>query len=383
MRVLFITAWYPARSSPLNGIYVREHAKAVQLFNDVAVLHIGGSDAGLKRLWVMDEETDNDLNEGILTYRIWHRLLSIPMATYFVHLLSVYWAFRCIVAKGFRPHIIHAHVYEAAVSAVIIGRIHRIPVVVTEHSSKFPSRALTRREQWKVRFAYRFSGLVIPVSQFLQRAIQKYKVKCRFIVVRNVVDPKIFYPGSGTKSKRKIRQLLVVGLFRSSQVKGLPYLFDALVMLRKTRSDWCLSVVGDGPLRQEYERCVERLRLSDKVSFCGLRTKSEVADYMRQADLLIVSSVLETSSVVAAEALLSGVPVLATRCGGPEEFVNERVGLTVLPRDSKDLCEGISYVLDHLERFSSGDIAKYGVGLFSPPAVGQRLQQIYSACLKR
>jgi len=58
LQVLFITAWYPTKEHPVWGVFVREHAKAVRLYDDVAVLHGAGVDPNLQRLWRVEQETD-------------------------------------------------------------------------------------------------------------------------------------------------------------------------------------------------------------------------------------------------------------------------------------------------------------------------------------
>ena len=56
--ILFITASYPDKEHPYAGIFVREHAKAVQLYNDVVVLHCCIEYPQKKGLWHIEEEKD-------------------------------------------------------------------------------------------------------------------------------------------------------------------------------------------------------------------------------------------------------------------------------------------------------------------------------------
>ena len=81
----------------------------------------------------------------------------------------------------------------------------------------------------------------------------------------------------------------------------------------------------------------------------------------------------------AVEALASGTPVLATRCGGPEEFVTKDVGLLVSPGDPKTLCEGLDYMLDNLHRYSRRRISEYAIERFSAEHVGAQLHRVYES----
>jgi hypothetical protein len=220
------------------------------------------------------------------------------------------------------------------------------------------------------------------VSKSLQKAIEAYGIKTKFQVIPNVVDTDLFNPGSFSQPEAHLKRLLFVGLLDRSHNKGVPYLLKALAQLREYRDDWVLDIVGDGPARVEYEAMSASLELVDKVIFHGLKTKKEVAEFMRQADLFVLPSLFETFSLAAAEALATGTPVLATRCGGPEEFVTDEVGLIVSPGDANALCKGLIDMCGNLERFKRAKISCYAADQFSPTKIGAELHNIYNK-LKR
>ena len=379
-----MTAWYPTNEQPVGGVFVREHAKAVRLYDDVVVLHCAGPDPSLKGLWRVEQESNESLTEGIPTYRVWHRRSPIPKTSYLVYLWSAFQAFRRITAENVRWDIIHAHVFQAGLPAVLIGRFHRIPVIVTEQWTLFPKKILDRSSAWKASTAFRWAQLVMPVSQSLQQAIEAYGIKGRFHVIPNVVDTQLFYPNSSPQSKNEsCKRLLFVGLLDLSHKKGVPYLFQALTQLRRQRDDWQLDIVGDGPARAEYERLAIDSGLADKVTFHGLKSKREVAEFMRQAHLFVLPSLFETFAAVAAEALATGTPVLSTRCGGPEEFIVEDVGMVVPPANAEALCKGLDYMLNHLDRFPPHQVSRYATERFSPERVGEQLHTIYATYFQR
>jgi glycosyltransferase involved in cell wall biosynthesis len=377
IKVLFVTAWYPTRDQPVAGIFVREHAKAVQLHNDVFVLHLVGPDPKLKGLWRLEQETDQTVTEGIPTYRLWHWLSPILKTSYFLQLWSTFRAFRHFVNQRFSPDLIHAHIYSAGLPAVLIGRLHNVPVIVSEHFTGFPRRLLNRKEVWKAKWAFRLAKNVLVVSHGLQKAIEAYDIRARFQVIPNVVDISLFYPPSNKflNSNRKV--LLFVGLLDPSHKKGVPYLLRALGKLGEKRKDWHLNILGDGEVRTEYERMAWELGIAEKVTFHGLKSKQEVAKFMRQADLFVLPSLYETFSVVAAEALAAGVPVLTTRCGGPEEFVSDEVGMVIPPSDMEALLKALDWMLDHLERFPPERLANYAADRFAAKHVGFLIHQAY------
>jgi glycosyltransferase involved in cell wall biosynthesis len=377
LKVLFITNWYPTREEPAKAVWAREHAKAVRIYDDVVVLHCVGSDCDLKSCWTMIPESDPGLSYGIPTYRLWYCRSRIPHASYLVYLWSIWGAFRRLVDQGFRPDVIHVHVYDAGWPAVLIGTLHHIPVVVSEHFSSFPRRLLAHLDLAKAWLAFRWASSVLTVSHALQEAIERYGLRARFQVVPNVVDTTLFSPCAQRRADADPKRLLVVG--QLEPVKGVPYLLQALSALRKRRDDWHLDIVGDGDRRMEYEQLAADLELCDKVTFHGLKPKSEVAEFMRRADLLVLPSLFETFSAPAAEALATGTPVLATRCGGPEEFVVDNVGVLVSPGDVDALRLGLDSMLDRLQRYSRREISQYARERFSLEVVGAQLHAVYQA----
>jgi glycosyltransferase involved in cell wall biosynthesis len=383
LKVLFISSWFPTREQPVGGVFVRELAKAVALHDDVVVLHCSGLDRSLSKLWCLQQETDEGPINDITTYRVWHRGFIFKKISYFVYIWSVFQAFRKITSEGSRPHIIHAHSYDAGFPSILIGKLYRIPVVVTEHSTEFPRKRLGRLGPHIARFVFKNIEVAITVSKSLQRAIESYGIRADFEVIPNAVDTDLFNPGSFLSSENHIKRLLFVGLLHLSHKKGVPYLLNALEMVREHRDDWLLDIVGNGPAREEYERMAERFGLGDKVTFHGLKTKEETAEFMRQADIFVLPSIFETFAVVAAEALATGLPVLATRCGGPEEFITDDVGLLVPSGNASALCKGLDYMLDHLEIFSSEHISSYARKRFSPQTIGEKVHRLYIDCLTR
>jgi glycosyltransferase involved in cell wall biosynthesis len=380
LKILFLTAWYPTREKPGWGVFVREHAKAAQLYDDVVVLHCPIPGPSGTRISLLERETDASLSEGLTTYRIWTRSRLHERASELLHVWNIWRAFRQVVGDGFRPDILHAHTYLAACPAAMVAKVHGLPLVVTEHSSAFPRRVLRPRDVRRAQQAFRAAKWVLPVSLALQRGIEAYGITAHFQVVPNAVDISLFSPlGEARPAKRLQYRLLWVGAL--IPLKGLDHLFEALAQLREQRTDWRLDVVGDGPQRAEYERLATELGLDADITFHGHRAKSEIAELMRQADLFVLSSQLETFSVVCIEAMASGLPVLATRCGGPEELISPDVGRLVPPNDPDALAQGLGEMLDNLTEFAPNQLARYADERFGHNRVGAQLDEIYAACV--
>jgi len=380
LKILHIAGWYPSKKNPVAGIFVREHVKATALYNDVVVLYSEGIGEGFRGLI----QVEDNVEDGIRTIRFRYKKSPVPKTSYFIYLWAMFRAFRKLLKEGFRPDVIHAHVYSAGVPAVLLGMRYRIPTVVTEHSSGFPRGLVRGLERIKAKFAFEQAALVLPVSEDLKKHIERLGIWARFQVVPNVVDTSLFSPPTASEVKGEDagkKRLLTVALLDPK--KGIPYLLEALAQLREKRDDFVLDIVGDGPNRAEYEELTRKLGLQDVVRFRGLKTKQEVAEFMRKADVFVLPSEWENLPCVIIEAMASGLPIVATNVGGIPEMVSNEVGRLVPPGDPEALARALDYMLDHYGEFSSEALARYAQERYSYQAVGRKLDQLYRSVLRQ
>jgi len=131
--------------------------------------------------------------------------------------------------------------------------------------------------------------------------------------------------------------LAVVGLLKER--KGHEVLFRALPKILAEFPRLFLLVVGEGTLREQLEKLVSRLHISENVRFTGFR--DDVPRLMRAIDILVLPSKNEGFGYVLAEAMSVGKPVVATRISSIPEIVGEGTGLLVPPGDADALAEAI------------------------------------------
>ena len=122
-------------------------------------------------------------------------------------------------------------------------------------------------------------------------------------------------------------------------------LFDALAEVLKSRKVR-LIVFGEGPMRHQYEERIQELGIGDFVMLPGYTNNFPAA--IKCASCYVVSSIIESFSVVCVEALACGVPVVSTNCpyGPPEILKGGEYGILVENKNPHALAEGIIRVLD-------------------------------------
>lgn len=371
LKILFLPAWYPSEENPVLGIFIKEYALAASLYNEVVVLYSQAEDKDTKG---KDSSVSDNFEDGIRTIRTKYKKFLIPKISYLFYIRSIKKAFSALLESGWKPDIIHAHVYLAAGPAVSLGEKYGIPVVLSEHWSVFPRRALKAINRLFARYIMSKVNVILAVSRNLGSAIESYGIKNRFEFIPNTVDTRIFYPDSSPKDKDK-KRILFVGSMKP--IKGIPFLLGALAKLRAERQDFVLHILGDGQCRKEYESLSSQLGLGSAVEFLGFKKKQEVAEYMRRADLFILPSLWENSPCVLIEAMASGLPIIASSVGGIPEIINKNTGILVQTQDVDKLAEALNYMLAHYHDYSPDRISQHAKDNFSYEAVGKSLDNVY------
>ena len=242
---------------------------------------------------------------------------------------------------GWKPDVIHAHVFEAGFPAVLLARRLGCPVVVSEHFTAFQRGLVRGPDRLLARYAFRNADLVCPVSESLLRELEALEPRARYRVVPNVVDTGVFHPPAAPRRRAAGEPLRLLNVASLAAKKSHADLLDALARLRERVT---LDVIGDGELLPELREQASRLGLGDTVRFLGPRDPAAVAEAMRASDLFVLPSRFENLPVVLLEAMASGLPVVATRVGGVPEIVDDDAGVLVAPGDVHGLAEAIESV---------------------------------------
>jgi glycosyltransferase involved in cell wall biosynthesis len=294
-------------------------------------------------------------------------------------------ALRRLRLSGWRPDVVHAHVYSAGVPALILGRLSGAPVVLTEHYTGFERGLITGYDRLTARAAFRRADLVAPVSANLAREVRAVEPRARVRVVENVVDTDVFHPPTTRRiatSDDSVRLLTVAALVAK---KGHADLFAALVELRRERPGVRLDLVGTGELREQLEQRAGELGLGDVVRFHGELPKAQIAELMRRADLFVLPSVVENLPCVLIEAMASGLPSVATAVGGVPDLLDGLGGGGILspPRDPTALAAAISTALERRGEIDPEELAGSARTRFGYRAFEQTWTEIYEQLVRQ
>ena len=324
-----------------------------------------------------------DLDAGLPTYRkeVLVAPKQISYANYWLFLIAVRRVLNEYIKQNGKPDIIHAHAaIFGGVVAVDLAKVSDIPVVLTEHSSGF---ARDVYPSWQLKLAEKAitgSHSLIAVSPSLGKLLgnQFASSNRQWRWIPNVVADRFITPESFTAEDRPVRFLNLALMTTNKGQRDLIKGFHLVVESGLSAELW---LAGDGPIRAELEEQAAGLGVAKQIRFLGLIEPEKVPKLLSEIDVMVVSSHYETFGVVSAEALMAGLPVIATRCGGPECIVEEGDGLLVPPKQPSALGQAMQQVGNNLSDYNRKDIAERARNRFAGPAVAARLTQEYQRVL--
>jgi glycosyltransferase involved in cell wall biosynthesis len=198
-----------------------------------------------------------------------------------------------------------------------------------------------------IEYLERWSGaidrLVFCSDAFRQQVLRPgSRLREKSSVVLNGLDIDPAPEGQATSFKR----VYIACVAHLHEHKGQDVLLRAFKELGDFHSGLELDLVGDGPFRGELEALASELGIRERVNFRGRVSRETALEFMRGARAVCLPSRRETFGLVVAEAMLLGVPVVATTVGGIPEIVRHEIdGLLVPPDDPRRLGEALQRVL--------------------------------------
>jgi len=343
MRVLVVPKWYPWPDRPVFGSFCREQALALATRHDVVVL---ASEAVRSPDFAAFQLADSVEPGGLRTFRLRYRRPRFRPAAMGFQLAGMLAALVRLRRAGWRPQVVHAHVYSAGPPALVLGALSRAPVVITEHFTGFQRGLITGYDRLTARVAFHLADLVAPVSEDLATHVRALAPGTAIEVVGNVVDTEVFHPPPDPLPQPSAVGGRLLTVAAMAEKKGHRHLLEALASMPAGARP-VLELVGDGELRADLEARAQALGLGESVRFRGELPKEEVAALMRRVHVFVLPSLFENLPCVLIEAMASGLPCVATAVGGVPELLGEH-GLLCPPGDPPALARAIAGALDAL-----------------------------------
>ncbi|HEX2628008.1 MAG TPA: glycosyltransferase [Chitinophagaceae bacterium] len=386
MKTIWLASWYPNKIFPFNGDFIKRHAAAVSLYEDVHVITVQRDETGsVTRSTLKEEFSNGKLKETIVYYYCpkhrfsfydkWRNERRYQRA--FIKTIHE------TIKKEGKPHLVHVHVgMKAGVFALWMKRNYGTPYVISEHWSGFLKEADKKfndlpfylRNSWN-KIMTHCTG-VSAVSMHLLNGVAKHFPNVSLARIANVVDTSIFYPAPVMND---IRFIHISGL---QPLKNPGDILRAFAIVVQTEQSAKLDVFGSK--NEEIIKLATDFGLQNAISFHEEIPQQELAMHMNKSTGLILYSTFETFGCVIIEANACGLPVIVSDIPTFHETVTEGENGYFVPLHSPEkLAQRMLELIKNRSSFNSNAIATKTGSKYGYAVVGEQFSNWYREMLKQ
>jgi glycosyltransferase involved in cell wall biosynthesis len=248
--------------------------------------------------------------------------------------------------------------------------------VLTEHSSKVLDGSLSEELTHQIKDYYEAAALVLAVSRAVAEKLQRLFNLKALEVMPNMLDDLYLQP----LHKKPINLVFTIAsVGRLDKNKNQILIIEAMPYLKAGNA--ILKILGDGATKEDLHNTVGNLKLSEKVAFKGHLPSWQIRQELLSADVLVITSKVETFSVVAIEALACGLPVITTKCGGPQDIITEENG-EIVGYDSSEMANAINKMISGEKTYDPITIRANCLKKYSGDVVAENLQKKYEEIIR-
>jgi glycosyltransferase involved in cell wall biosynthesis len=381
--VLWLPSWYPSRLAPYDGDFIQRHAKAVAAYMPVHVLYVvRDKEQAVTNDVYTEEKTGGNLKETIVyfspkkyTVSLVEKIVSHQKSVSLYHKVAE----KIFSDRGW-PLLQHVQVaYKAGLTARWVRKKYGIPYVLTEHWTAYLREAahnfssLSFAAQYMISQIVNDADLVLPVSEYLAKAMKRRWLNSEYQVVPNVVDTSIFYPVAVKESP----SLRLIHISAMNYQKDPGSLFKTMSMVKAKGISFTLDVFG--PVTDEIKKLIAENNVQDVVILHGEVPQANLAPVLQQADALILYSRYESFGCVIIEANACGVPAIVADTPLMHELIQEGFnGILVKPKNPSALAEAIISFSTMRRQFSRAEIAAAAAVQYSFEKIGKMYTDVYA-----
>ncbi len=395
-QIFVIPSWYPSKDDPVSGIFVKKQAEAFCQYSAqyMPIVGLWGQcDENIplnhpKRIpsWLRDYTrrpqgqwtTENGVE--VVSDRVisWSHRLPFGGAA---RLLAVTRRnIQRAIQRFGQIDLLHAYVsYPAGFVASQMSREFGIPYVITEFMGPFPFLAHQQKNgepRTEIRQAIQGSACTIVLSEYL---------RCRFselllpepTVIPFSVDHSRFSPQTRTPDGI----VRMVCCCRLVAEKGVFELIMSFSHALETHRTLRLTLIGSGPDETALRAHARQFGVYELIDWKGQLENDAVADIMAGSDFFVLPSHFDTFGVVYIEAMACGLPIIATRCGGPDGFIHEAQGILVEVKNTAQLTAAMCQMVEDYANYDRHGIRAYSEGCFADAMVVDSVSKVYDRVL--
>lgn len=355
--ILIPASWFHTPATPFNGDFIERIADSLASQFSITLVHIHNNSEA--KTVVVNKEIVNP------NYRKY--IVAIPASAKNKNFLFFQYSIRVfdqIVKEHGRPDWAHVQVvWKMGFMALVLKYFRGVAYVVTEHWTGYLPAHYQLHSKFKfllTKFILSRSKGLATVSENLGKQICKLNLARQFTVLPNVV---LF--DSGKKTENTSFSFVHFSNFRDIQ-KNVSGIVRAFAEAIKSGCRANLILGGDGLESNNIALLAQELGLPpDRFEIMQHQTHHKTLEIINSSLALITFSRFETFSITCAEAACMGVPVVYTPCGGPEEYLDTQMGISVPINDEKALTHAMLSISEGWINFDREAIKKKAQDMFS------------------
>lgn len=371
-KILLITRGIPSSKNPMWGNFELDQAKALRrVGHQVTCLSI---DRNIRLNGLKFGQSEITI-DGIKMYNFFlplpHRLFPRVVVNFIVDIVTRF-CIKNILSKEGEFDIIHGHYLR---NIRIATKFTDTLIVGTEHWSELKRPKIRNSVKHDAAETYPQLDQLITVSYPMKDIIKReFDTDSEFVgcVIDSVFD---YVP----KVEDGVFRFIAVGsLFR---IKGFDIAIKAFSKAN-FHNDIHFHIIGEGAERPHLEQLIKSLNLTKQVFLEGRKSRGEIMEWMGKSSAYVLSSRSENFATACMEALSAGVPAIMTKCGGPEDFVDESNSILVSVDNVEEMAAGMKYMIEHIDRYDGKTISEDIKRKYSPQAIAEQLTSIYEKISK-
>lgn len=372
MYILIVSRGYPSDKYKMHGIFEFDQAKAlIKAGHKVIYLVVDMRSIRRTRKWGFESLE----KEGVKIEAINIPCGRIP-ADWLnrVSIIAFKHLYKKINNKYGQPDIIHAHFINSGYWVAKSFDDSKIPLILTEHFSGINQKQISPKLLKIGSYTYPRMNKVIAVSSHLAKNI-KEKFHIESVIIPNIVDTNNFSYKASMKENRENFNFVSTGSLVPN--KRMDLLIKAFHKTFHKNKKVNLYIFGEGFERRKLEKLISELGMKEQIFLKGLVDREAIAKTMNESDCFVLASQLETFGVACIEAMAAGLPIIATKCGGPEDFITNLNGLLVPVDKVNDLANALDYMYNNISCYDNELISKLSRDKFSSSSIARRLTEVY------
>ena len=311
--------------------------------------------------------------QGSTLSRLWNRVKYKMIYMY----LPLEWVYEIFTPKGYDVEIAFCEGFVTKLLSRSKSRSKKIAWVHTDlKDNPWPLKLRIYKDIDEEKETYSVFNKIICVSNSAHQSFCKLcGLEDKTITIYNPIDINDIRSKIGQK-KYGDGAVRLISVGRLVPQKGFDRLLKVVKCLHDNRYCVHLLILGEGYERKALEKYVESHDMQSYVSLPGFYENPY--QEMWESDLFVCSSRAEGFSLVIAEAMVLGIPVISTCCSGPNELLKEgKYGLLV-DNSEKGLYEGIKLLFDnHAELDRLRELALSRGNMFGVAETMHRIEQLF------